>query len=133
MLVIASLYVDALDGDSAARALQDVLAFDPQNARAIEMLQELGYEIVDENEEGAMGGAASAYESDEAEVVTGSEVEEYVEDAGADTYGGAAEPPQAGLPAYDFDDPAHAPQAAPEYGYGEPQPHAGGDGAYGAD
>lgn len=51
MLVIASLYIDSLDGDSAARALQDVLAFDPQNARAIEMLQELGYEIVDENEE----------------------------------------------------------------------------------
>jgi tetratricopeptide (TPR) repeat protein len=51
MLVIASLYVDALDGESAARALQDVLAFDPQNARAIEMLQELGYEIVDENED----------------------------------------------------------------------------------
>ncbi len=49
MLVIASLYVDALDGESAARALQDVLAFDPQNLRAIEMLQELGYEIVDEN------------------------------------------------------------------------------------
>ena len=51
MLVIAALYIDSLDGDSAARALQDVLAFDPQNARAIEMLQELGYEIVDENEE----------------------------------------------------------------------------------
>ena len=50
MLVIASLYIDSLDGDSAARALQDVLAFDPQNARAIEMLQELGYEIVDETE-----------------------------------------------------------------------------------
>jgi tetratricopeptide (TPR) repeat protein len=50
MLSIASLYVDALDGDSAARALQDVLAFDPQNTRAIEMLQELGYEIVDEGD-----------------------------------------------------------------------------------
>ena len=55
MLGIASLYVDALDGESAARALQDVLAFDPTNARAIEMLQELGYEIVDENEEGVEG------------------------------------------------------------------------------
>ena len=55
MLVIASLYVDALDGESAARALQDVLAFDPQNARAIELLQELGYEIVDENEEALDG------------------------------------------------------------------------------
>lgn len=51
MLVIAALYIDSLDGDSAARALQDVLAFDPQNARAIEMLQELGYEIVEENED----------------------------------------------------------------------------------
>jgi tetratricopeptide (TPR) repeat protein len=57
MLTIAGLYVDALDGDSAARALQDVLAFDPANARAIEMLQELGYEIVDENEESAAGAA----------------------------------------------------------------------------
>lgn len=55
MLVIASLYVDALDGDSAARALQDVLAFDPSNARAIAMLQELGYEIVDDSDE--VGGA----------------------------------------------------------------------------
>jgi tetratricopeptide (TPR) repeat protein len=53
MLAIASLYVDALDGESAARALQDVLAYDPQNQRAIEMLQELGYEIVDENEDAA--------------------------------------------------------------------------------
>lgn len=51
MLAIASLYIDALDGESAARALQDVLAIDPTNQRAIEMLQELGYEIVDESEE----------------------------------------------------------------------------------
>ncbi|AKV04029.1 TPR domain protein [Labilithrix luteola] len=62
MLVIAGLYVDSLDGESAARALQDVLAFDPQNQRAIELLQELGYEIVDENEE---VGAASDLEQDE--------------------------------------------------------------------
>ena len=69
MLVIAALYIDSLDGDSAARALQDVLAFDPQNARAIEMLQELGYEIVDENEEATAQsqseeeGEAAAYEA----------------------------------------------------------------------
>ncbi len=50
MLAIAGLYIDALDGESAARALQDVLALDPTNQRAIEMLQELGYEIVDESE-----------------------------------------------------------------------------------
>ena len=61
MLVIAALYIDSLDGESAARALQDVLAFDPQNARAIEMLQELGYEIVDENEDaGAVEPAVEA-------------------------------------------------------------------------
>jgi tetratricopeptide (TPR) repeat protein len=69
MLVIASLYIDALDGESAARALQDVLAFDPQNARAVEMLQELGYEIVDESEEAAAAGdeaqGAEAYASEE--------------------------------------------------------------------
>jgi tetratricopeptide (TPR) repeat protein len=62
MLVIAALYIDSLDGDSAARALQDVLAFDPQNARAIEMLQELGYEIVDENEQVGEGGAVEQVE-----------------------------------------------------------------------
>ncbi len=56
MLAIAGLYIDALDGESAARALQDVLAFDPQNVRAIEMLQELGYEIVDESDEVAAAG-----------------------------------------------------------------------------
>jgi tetratricopeptide (TPR) repeat protein len=68
MLVIAALYIDSLDGDSAARALQDVLAFDPQNARAIEMLQELGYEIVDESEEGgAVEEGEPAYEAEAVE------------------------------------------------------------------
>ena len=69
MLVIAALYIDSLDGDSAARALQDVLAFDPQNARAIEMLQELGYEIVDESEEaGAVAEEGEpVYEAESAE------------------------------------------------------------------
>jgi tetratricopeptide (TPR) repeat protein len=68
MLVIASLYVDALDGESAARALQDVLAFDPQNARAVEMLQELGYEIVDESEEQTGQAEAAEDQGDYAHV-----------------------------------------------------------------
>jgi len=76
MLVIASLYVDAQDTESAAHALEDVLAFDPQNARAIELLGELGYEIVDENE-------SQATEIPEIE------------------YDNAAEP----LPAYDIEEP----------------------------
>ena len=48
MLNIASLQLDALDGDGAAQTLQDVLALDPQNERAMQMLRELGYEPVDE-------------------------------------------------------------------------------------
>ncbi|HEY8073271.1 MAG TPA: tetratricopeptide repeat protein, partial [Labilithrix sp.] len=85
MLVIASLYVDALDGESAARALQDVLAFDPQNARAIEMLQELGYEIVDESEDA------------QAEVAPGEEQNAYAEQP-------AEEQPDGRLPSYDLEE-----------------------------
>lgn len=75
MLAIAELYVDALDGDSAARTLQDVLAFDRSNKRALEMLSELGYEVVDENE----GQEAAALD---------------------DPFGG-----EAPLPSYDLDEP----------------------------
>jgi tetratricopeptide (TPR) repeat protein len=50
MLDLAALYVDSLDGDAAARCLQDVLAYDPPNARARAMLHELGYEVIDEPE-----------------------------------------------------------------------------------
>ncbi|HEY8038872.1 MAG TPA: hypothetical protein VIF15_03730 [Polyangiaceae bacterium] len=48
MLDLAGLQIDGLDGDSAARTLQDVLGLDPGNARAQEMLHELGYELVEE-------------------------------------------------------------------------------------
>jgi tetratricopeptide (TPR) repeat protein len=48
MLSLASLRVDGLDGDAAATALQEVLALDPDNERATDMLRELGYELVEE-------------------------------------------------------------------------------------
>jgi tetratricopeptide (TPR) repeat protein len=48
MLNIASLQIDALDGDGAAQSLQDVLAIDPGNERAAMFLRELGYEPVEE-------------------------------------------------------------------------------------
>ena len=48
MLAVAGLLIDALDGDAAAHTLQDVLALEPNNRRAGEMLQELGYELVEE-------------------------------------------------------------------------------------
>lgn len=48
MLSLAGLQVDGLDGEAAARTLQDLLGIDPQNERATEMLRELGYELVEE-------------------------------------------------------------------------------------
>jgi tetratricopeptide (TPR) repeat protein len=139
MLVIASLYVEALDGDSAARALQDVLAFDPANARAIEMLQELGYEIVDENEEAAaeeqgahdeyadasQQGGLPAYEMDDAPAVT---PEEYAEEQGMQAV--ATQPPSAtggsALPSFPLDEPEAAdaytdPGSRPSFGAVEEQ------------
>src|SRR5262249_23702361 len=89
MLTLASLYVDSLDGDAAARALQDVLAYDPQNLRAREMLHELGYEVIDEPAEDTQG------------------TEEYLEDyAPSDPQQVAAPlPPRSGYEAYDHDAP----------------------------
>jgi len=49
-IVIAELLLDSLDGDAAARALQEALTIDPQNGRASAMLHELGYELVEESE-----------------------------------------------------------------------------------
>lgn len=48
MLGIAGIQIDGLDGEAAARTLQEVLALDPQNERATQMLHELGYELVEE-------------------------------------------------------------------------------------
>ena len=51
MMRIAGVFVELLDADAAARTLQDVLAYDPHNQRALEMLHELGFEIVPEEDE----------------------------------------------------------------------------------
>jgi tetratricopeptide (TPR) repeat protein len=48
MIGLASLQIDGLDGDAAARTLQELLEIDPDNRRATEMLRELGYELVEE-------------------------------------------------------------------------------------
>ncbi len=48
MINIASLQLDGLDGDGAAQTLQDAMTIDPHNARAAEMLRELGYELVED-------------------------------------------------------------------------------------
>jgi tetratricopeptide (TPR) repeat protein len=57
MIALASLLVEALDGEAAARMLQDALAIDPSNATAAQMLQELGYELVEESDAGDVAEA----------------------------------------------------------------------------
>jgi tetratricopeptide (TPR) repeat protein len=47
MLYIASIQLDTLDGESAARTLQDVLSIDPANLRAIHTLRELGFDVAE--------------------------------------------------------------------------------------
>jgi tetratricopeptide (TPR) repeat protein len=87
MLDLAALYVDSLDGDAAARCLQDVLAYDPPNARARQMLNELGYEVIDEPQPDAMGEYAPS--------------EPQMASAPQPARGGTYEEP---LPAYDLDE-----------------------------
>ncbi len=45
LLVAASMQLDSLDGEAAARSLQEVLNIDPANQRAIHTLRELGYDV----------------------------------------------------------------------------------------
>jgi tetratricopeptide (TPR) repeat protein len=66
LIHLAGLLVEALDGDAAARALQDALAIDPNNGEAAQMLQELGYELVEEepSPEGLTRAVAEDYAED---------------------------------------------------------------------
>jgi tetratricopeptide (TPR) repeat protein len=129
MLAIAGLYVDALDGESAARALQDVLAFDPQNARAIEMLQELGYEIVDEGEPSVLDTGYAADNRLPAYDLEADAAVEYTEEGGESLPSFPLDEPdgeerraqQAGAGATVHDDLKPASQS---YSHGRPAPSA---------
>ncbi len=57
MMTLASLQLEALDGEGAAHTLQEVLAIDPAQTHAIEMLRELGYEFAEEAPTGVVPGA----------------------------------------------------------------------------
>jgi tetratricopeptide (TPR) repeat protein len=48
LIRLAEILVEGLDGEAAARTLQDALALDPDNALATRMLGDLGYELVEE-------------------------------------------------------------------------------------
>jgi len=91
MLNIASLQLDALDGEGAAQTLQDVMSIDPSNARAAQILRELGYELVDE---------------------TQAQVEPPVAQPEPAPVYGESDDPEAPLPSYQLD------EAPAEQGYG---------------
>ncbi|MDP9001961.1 MAG: tetratricopeptide repeat protein [Myxococcota bacterium] len=60
MLELAGLQMEQLGAEDAVQTLQDLLAIDPHNAGAVEMLRALGYEIVDEPVEGSSAQAEHA-------------------------------------------------------------------------
>ena len=93
MLNIASLQLDALDGDGAAATLQDVLALDPTNERASQMLRELGYEPVEEQQQQIP--VPSVTHADYQPPVSRQRMPSY--------------DPEAPLPSYDLDEPQLVP------------------------
>ena len=124
MLSVASLFVDALDGDAAARTLQDVLAYDPVNERAIELLRELGYEVVDEYGDAGQGEATDANAYDEANRLPSYDLEEMGPDDVSSQYmdrhhaparpSGAADPlPSFALDPNESHDDQHSTSASP--------------------
>ncbi|MDP9149819.1 MAG: tetratricopeptide repeat protein [Myxococcota bacterium] len=57
MIALAELQIEAREVDHAMRTLQEVLAVEPRDARALQMLHALGYEVVEEmarSKEGAL-------------------------------------------------------------------------------
>ncbi|HEY1955739.1 MAG TPA: tetratricopeptide repeat protein [Polyangiaceae bacterium] len=95
MLNIAALQLDALDGDGAAQTLQDVLALDPHNERAAQMLRELGYEPVEEPAQGPVIDYVPPT---------------FTPDPQQRIHMGSYDPEEP-LPSYDLDDANEAPQA----------------------
>ena len=106
MIRLAEGLVEGLDGEAAARTLQDALAIDPDNALATQMLGDLGYELVEEP------GSATSIQDDS--------------DIGAMRSRTASQDPDAPLPSYDLEeigpddvavrsqsDPAAPPRVAP--------------------
>lgn len=108
MIRLAEGLVEGLDGEAAARTLQDALAIDPDNALATQMLGDLGYELVEEP------GSATSIQDDS--------------DLGSMRSRTASQDPDAPLPSYDLEeigpddvavrsqsDPAGPPRVAPGF------------------
>jgi tetratricopeptide (TPR) repeat protein len=84
MVRLAELLVEVLDGEAAARSLQDALAIDPENPLAGRMLSDLGYELVEEP------GSVTSIQDDS--------------DAGSMRARSASQDPDAPLPSYDLEE-----------------------------
>ena len=84
MIRIAEVLVEGLDGEAAARTLQDALALDPENAVATRMLGDLGYELVEEP------GSVTSIQDDS--------------DPGSMRSRAASQDPDAPLPSYDLEE-----------------------------
>jgi tetratricopeptide (TPR) repeat protein len=82
MVHLAELLVEGLDGEAAARMLQEALAVEPDNAQASKMLRELGYELVEDPE-----GSDDDLDPNEARTAIG-----------------VAYDPEAPLPSYDLEE-----------------------------
>jgi tetratricopeptide (TPR) repeat protein len=101
MIQIAELLVEGLDGEAAARMLQEALTHEPENAAATRMLRELGYELVEEpDDEEADPSSRDAQDDDAA--------------------AGGSRPydPEAPLPSYDLEE--IGPEDVARRSYSEP-------------
>src|SRR5262249_40082426 len=108
MLALAQIYIEREDTEGAVQNLQDALAYDPTNQRAIGMVRDLGYEILEEGEQGTDAGAEQAYDEPrtgdpygDVDIATGP-----AQPGGYDRRGGFGDAPaRGGLPAYELDSP----------------------------
>ena len=85
IIQMAALLVEGLDGEGAARMLQEALSLEPENAAATKMLRELGYELVEEPEDSGLSSRDS--QDDEGRTAIGQPYD-----------------PEAPLPSYDLEE-----------------------------
>ena len=99
MVQVAQLLVEGDDGEGAARVLQEALSLEPENVAASKMLRELGYELVEEPEDG--GPSSRDSQDDEAGTTIGQSYD-----------------PEAPLPSYDLEE--IGPEDVARRSYSEP-------------
>ena len=110
MIQMAEVLVEGLDGEAAARMLQEALSHQPENAAATKMLRELGYELVEEPDDGL---SSRDSQDDEAGTTIGQPYD-----------------PEAPLPSYDLEE--IGPEDVARRSYPEPSTHGGVGPARGA-